>query len=99
MSDEPNLDESETDGVFKCWCGAEGPFEELCDMSFLESGCGGTGSLNCFCGGDFCVCHNHGEVECPGCEDCERENDECFDDGDYDYGERDEDDPKLGDTL
>ena len=33
--------------------------------------CGGLGVFECLCGGDQCVCHNHGEVECPGCADCE----------------------------
>lgn len=51
-----------------CWCGEKRAwFSEL----HLESGCAGTGYLHCFCGGDFCVCHNHGGTECPGCDDCE----------------------------
>jgi hypothetical protein len=36
----------------------------------LESRCGGSRTLHCFCGGDLCVCGNQGEVECPGCPDC-----------------------------
>lgn len=67
--------EPEDDGLFHCWCGAVGPFDEMCDMTCLDRSCGGTGSLNCECGGDFCVCHNHGEVECPGCEDCDPDDD------------------------
>lgn len=35
--------------------------------------------LYCICGGDFCVCHNHGEVECDGCEDCEDDAERMFD--------------------
>lgn len=60
------------DGEYQCWCGAKGKYSELCDASGLErGGCGGLGMLNCFCGGDLCVCHHHGEVECPGCDECE----------------------------
>lgn len=35
----------------------------------LEESCGGTGYLNCFCGGDFCTCGIE-EFPCGGCEDC-----------------------------
>ncbi len=56
-----------------CWCG-----EQLKDAYFADirdgldqPPCGGGGILHCYCGGDLCICHNHGEVECPGCEDCE----------------------------
>ena len=49
-----------------CWCGETRPYYED-----VFSGCGGTGMLECLCGGDFCVCHNHGEVECFGCPDCD----------------------------
>jgi hypothetical protein len=51
-----------------CWCGVKNPYYEP-----LPHNCGGSGIIDCLCGGDFCVCHNHSEVECPGCEDCERE--------------------------
>lgn len=37
----------------------------------LEHGCSGTGTVHCWCGGDMCVCHHHGEVPCFGCPDCE----------------------------
>lgn len=49
----------------KCWCGIR-------DAYFAPVGgtCAGTGSLDCICGGDFCICCNHGEVECDGCRDC-----------------------------
>ena len=45
------------------------------DPDDLEDGCGGTGILHCFCGGDFCACGDD-EVECPGCEDCENADSE-----------------------
>jgi hypothetical protein len=35
----------------------------------LDLGCGGTGVVECECGGDQCVC-GLGEYPCPGCEDC-----------------------------
>ena len=80
MSDEPKRDEDVDVGVddaeFTCWCGAKGTYHELFDDSGLEEGCGGGGTLNCFCGGDFCVCHHHGSTECPGCEDCDEADDD-----------------------
>lgn len=48
----------------------------------VDGSCGGSGTLQCICGGDFCICHNHGEVDCPGCEDCDGNGD--FDDDDFD---------------
>ena len=63
--------ENVDDGLIHCWCGAIGTFEELFDMSGLASTCGGSGTLDCECGGDnLCVCHLHGGVDCDGCEDC-----------------------------
>lgn len=57
----PASDDSE---IIKCWCGAEGTYEQLFD----DSNCAGDGE--CECGGDhLCVCHNHGT--CPGCINCE----------------------------
>jgi len=29
--------------------------------------CQNTGSVDCYCGGDLCVCENHGEMLCPSC--------------------------------
>ena len=29
--------------------------------------CQGMGSVNCYCGGDLCVCENYGEADCPRC--------------------------------
>jgi hypothetical protein len=58
--------------VETCWCGVKNPY-----YAPLPRRCGGDGYHNCYCGGDLCVCHWHGEAECPGCEDCEqREDDE-----------------------
>jgi hypothetical protein len=37
--------------------------------------CGGSGWMNCYCGGDLCVCGNQGGIECMGCVDCEGEDD------------------------
>lgn len=51
-----------------CWCGEPNP---LYDDGFLDEDCGGSGELHCWCGGDLCVCHNHGAVPCYGCDSCE----------------------------
>ena len=29
--------------------------------------CDNMGFVNCYCGGDLCVCRNHGEKPCPKC--------------------------------
>lgn len=68
--EDEDLDDEE---IITCWCGAQGTEEELFDDAVFREACGGSGILNCICGGDFCVCHHHGEVECPGCEDCGHE--------------------------
>lgn len=44
-----------------------------------------TGMIQCECGGDLCVCHHHGEYECPGCDECDGDDDNGF--GDCDYGD------------
>lgn len=49
----------------KCWCGEPNPY-----FAPVSGDCCGTGEIDCDCGGDLCVCHNHGQVECPGCPDC-----------------------------
>ena len=82
-TDEPYID----DEIIECWCGAKGTYDELFDSECFESGCGGTGMIQCECGGDFCVCHNHGEIECPGCEDCEGDDDSDLYDGPWDDDE------------
>jgi hypothetical protein len=33
--------------------------------------CNGLGERQCLCGGDVCICHNHGAVPCPGCPECD----------------------------
>jgi len=50
-------------------------------MSYCEH-CQNTGYLDCYCGGDLCICDNNGEYPCPYCEYVE-------DDGDDDYGPED----------
>ena len=60
-----------------CWCGERNAWFST---TYLERSCAGTRMLQCDCGGDFCVCHNHGEIECDGCEDCEYDDDEWPDD-------------------
>lgn len=67
-ADEGDIDDDE---VITCWCGATGTMDELFDGAVYAESCGGSGYLDCHCGGDQCVCHHHGqEVECPGCPDC-----------------------------
>lgn len=68
-------DHEPNDDQITCWCGATGTYEDLFDDSTLPDRCGGSGTLHCECGGDFCVCHHHGEVECDGCEDCRGDDD------------------------
>lgn len=82
MNDEPELD----DEVIECWCGAKGTYDELFDDVDMDGGCNGTGEVNCYCGGDQCVCHHHGTCECPGCEDCEPDDDD-WDGADFDCDE------------
>lgn len=66
MSDEPDIDVQ----PFKCWCGAEAATYEELFSDLIDNSCGGTGTLHCYCGGDLCICHHHGETECQGCEEC-----------------------------
>lgn len=56
------------DGWAECWCGVEGPADKLFEP--VDGTCDGSGSIACYCGGDLCVCHNHGGVYCEGCVDC-----------------------------
>lgn len=75
--DEPAVDDGpEGPEVVECWCGARGAYEDLFDDDFLDDSCGGMLTVHCHCGGDLCVCHHHGETECPGCPDCEGLDDE-----------------------
>lgn len=80
ISIEEKVEEFLDTSFVKCWCGMEGRACDLFDSDFLDESCGGTGILNCHCGGDLCVCHHHGETECFGCPDCEGEDD--WEDGD-----------------
>jgi len=78
MSDD--IYPKKTEEQITCWCGAVGTYDELFDDSVFDDCCGGLQTLHCECGGDgLCVCHHHGEVECPGCEECEGNED--YDDG------------------
>lgn len=80
MSDAADQADGDPGPIIRCWCGVEGTADELFDDECLDAGCGGTGHVNCYCGGDQCVCHHHGqEVECPGCDECP-ERDEYDDD-------------------
>lgn len=38
-----------------------GEYDEWCDA------CSNTGEIDCFCGGDLCVCRNGGSTPCPNC--------------------------------
>lgn len=73
--------DTDCDDTTPCWCGEPSP---LYDDEGLDDTCGGLGSLTCHCGGDLCVCHHHGEVECPGCPDCD-ERLEGDDEGAFEY--------------
>lgn len=35
---------------------------------FYCEACYNTGELDCYCGGDFCVCYRYGTYECPHCD-------------------------------
>jgi hypothetical protein len=54
--------------------------ECICDF---PTGCGGTEHVQCSgCGGDLCVCAacgGYGEMDCPGCDDCPRDDDDSSD--------------------
>lgn len=76
------MDRENADDVITCWCGEQGTFDELFSDGPFQSTCGGDGYLNCYCGGDQCVCHWHGqEVECPGCDECCNGDDDDYDEG------------------
>ena len=65
MIDEPSdPDVLDPDAILTCWCET----------------CGGSGRRDCYCGGDLCVCHLHGGIECDGCEDCDLDEDDFHDD-------------------
>lgn len=78
MGKNPDADNK----IITCWCGATGTYKELFDVAVYGENCGGSGFLECLCGGDQCVCHHHGQsILCPGCDDCARDD---HWDGDYD---------------
>lgn len=78
--------------LITCWCGAVGTYEEMFSDAYLERSCGGTGQLTCFCGGDFCVCHNHGSDECFGCDDCDGDDEHGWYDDEFEYENWSDDD-------
>ena len=87
MSHQPDPIDTD-DEIITCWCGAKGTYDQLFDDSGLPAnGCGGSGVMYCECGGDQCVCHHHGEVQCDGCDDCRPEDHDDYDD---DWDEDDE---------
>ena len=83
MSKPRPLTTDESGETSDCWCGVKDAWSSFED---LDDRCGGMGVLYCYCGGDFCVCHNHGEVECFGCADCEPD---CADDVEMDFDDQD----------
>lgn len=66
--------------VLTCWCGVVNPY-----FAPIHGSCGGMGEVECLCGGDLCVCHNHGSAECFGCPDCDQDPDQDYDPSDDDY--------------
>lgn len=76
-------------GPDRCWCGVANPYFAGVG-SGLEALCGGSCVLHCECGGDTCVCHNHEEIECPGCRDCAFDDELDDDDVWYDDSDADE---------
>lgn len=46
----------------------------------FPSDCGGLGMLLCDgCGGDLCVCHCGGQMDCEGCDRCSDRDDDYLD--------------------
>lgn len=88
MSYQPNCTPPDEE-PFTCWCGVTGDFDSMCSDD-LDPTCGGLGELNCYCGGDQCVCHWHGSAPCDGCEDCDRSDEMvAMDDWHTDYDDPD----------
>lgn len=49
-----------------------GEREFFCDDGYDDDGvtcprCMGDGTVNCYCAGDFCICDNFGDADCPVC--------------------------------
>lgn len=40
------------------------------------SHCQNTGWVECYCGGDLCICENNGEEPCPYCDGASAEDDD-----------------------
>lgn len=61
-----------------CWCGEKNPFYED-----VKGPCDGSGECECRCGDNTCFCHNHGHGLCPGCKECDGDDDDTWevDDG------------------
>ncbi len=68
-SDQAQDEEADMD-MGPCWCGVKNPY-----YAPVPRRCDGSGVIQCHCGGDQCVCHWHGEVECSGCEECHEGDD------------------------
>lgn len=49
------------DDEYEYWDGDDSE-DAWCDT------CQNMGTINCHCGGDLCVCENHGEMPCPNCD-------------------------------
>lgn len=52
-------------------------------MSWCEH-CHNTGYVDCYCGGDLCICENNGEEPCPYCDGHFGDEDEDILDVEYD---------------
>lgn len=71
---DPEVDALQADADAKGW---HGYYARTVDgeVHWYESPererCGGHGYIRCRCGGDLCVCGNHGEIDCMGCDDCD----------------------------
>lgn len=85
----PETDPTNGTEVIRCWCGDAGRYDELFDDAVYDQTCGGSGYLECECAGDFCACHHHGTVECPGCDECGGGDCDDYDPDDYDLGQGD----------
>lgn len=51
-------------------------------MGYYCEECHNTGELDCYCGGDLCICTNYGVYPCPHCDGGTRD-DEYEDDIDF----------------
>jgi hypothetical protein len=54
---------------------------------FYCDACYNTGELDCYCGGDLCICDRNGTYECPHCEGGRRGSDYPDQDEYPDYGD------------